>query len=160
VTAQARRIAPFQWDNGTAWYRNVTIELEAPAGFWFLPNQQVGPQAIAASPTDFVLAHSGTEQGYLATITIEGPITNPRLTNLTNGVYVEYLGALAGGETVVLTGELKNAFKGATNVIANVRHSGSIQWMIFEPGNNSLRLTGTGIGAGAKVTIVFKPPYL
>jgi hypothetical protein len=95
------------------------------------------------------------------TITLAGPLTNPRLTNATANpdIWVQYTGTIAGGASVTLTPGAFTAVTGAgVNVINNVTHAGSRHWMGILPGNNTMTLSASA-GAG-HATVAFKPPYI
>ena len=59
-------------------------------------------QAIAASPTDVTITNAGSAATNRLVLTFTGPITNPRLANLTldaaGGFYVEALVSVAAGD--------------------------------------------------------------
>ena len=115
---------------------------------------------IGASPTNFTFTHPGTVRGDRFVLDFTGPITNPRLTNNTTGVHVEVLTAVAAGQHLVVDGEQFTAANNGVNTIGNVRHAGAVPWMVAEPGPNSMSVTGTGLGAGTSLAIVFRPPFV
>lgn len=161
LTTQAQATDAIQWGDGLAWYRKLAIPMVSPLGQWFLPTASVDDD-IAASPTDLELIHPGNEHGFWTTITLEGPLDNPRITNLANGIYVECLVPLAAGQTLTLVGRYKTAVISETgeldiNAIASVRHAGDFQWLWLEPGANTLRVTSDT--TGGHVTIDFEPPW-
>lgn len=137
----------------------VSVEMEAVDPPYWLGATIEDDVALAASPADFVLAHPGTEQGSYGVWTFTGPITNPRVTNEDNGVYFEWLGTVGAGETLVIDTEAYTAVLEGDNVIGSIRHSGARQWMVIEPGDNNISITGSALGAGS-VHYAFKPPYL
>lgn len=156
ITTRAQAADAISIGEGTAWYRKLAIPMVGPDGHWFLPtvSQTV---SIAASPTDFTFVHPGSEAGYRVTITLTGPLTNPRVRNQDTGIYVECLVTLALGEQLVLDGFRKTALVGATNVIGSVRHVGDFQWLWLEPGNNAIRVTSAVTGGSVKID--FEPPW-
>jgi hypothetical protein len=159
VTIPARAEFPFSWGDEVGPTRRVRIGLEATDPPYWRGAEVVDlSRAIASSPTDFVLANPGTERTHEIVLELVGPITNPRITNQTNGVYVELLVSVAGGQTAIIDGKAFTALRGATNDIGSIRHSGARQWMLLEPGNNSIRVTRTA-GTGT-LTTRFRPVYL
>jgi hypothetical protein len=95
------------------------------------------------------------------TITFNGPLHNPLLTNSTNGCAVQLGMILGGGYNVVL--DILN-FQAtdslAANQIAAVAHAGSRTWLPLAPGANSLLLTSTSGGDTGSCLVQFNPPYV
>lgn len=139
--------------------RTVNVALEAPDPPYWRGAEVVDlDRAIAASPTDFTLANDGNERTHEIVFEFTGPLTNPRVTNLTNGIYVEALVALGAGEILTIDGSSFTVDIDGTNAIGSLRHSGSRLWMLLEPGDNSMRITATA--AGGSATSRFRPAYL
>lgn len=159
VTIPARAEFPFGWGSEPGATRRVSIGLEATdPPYWRGVEVVDSARAISASPTDFVLANPGTERTHEIVLEITGPITNPRILNQTNGVYVELLVSVLTGTTAIIDGLAFTALRGAINDIGSIRHSGARQWLLLEPGNNSIRVTRTA-GTGT-LTTRFRPVYL
>lgn len=160
LTTQARGVnPPIQEGDGDARTRELTIDLEAvDPPYWLGAAVTDNAKAISASPTDFTMVHPGTERSHRFVATFAGPITNPRITNLTTDTYVEVLVTLATGSTLVIDGEAFTAKVDGASVIGSVRHSGARQWLHFDPGNNDLRVTATT--PGGTLTTTFDPVYL
>lgn len=159
LTAQARALSmlPSPDDPGATKRLAVTMDATEPP-YWLGATVLDMARAIAASPTDFTVTHPGTEQSHRLTFTFHGPVTNPRVTNLENDWYVEWLGAVGAGETLVIDCLAFTATLDGENVVGNLRHSGGRQWLVLLPGDNDLRLTATATGGTLDTT--FEPPYL
>jgi hypothetical protein len=119
-------------------------------------------QAIAASPTNFALTNPGTVASHRPILTFTGPISNPRLANLTidagGAFYVEVLVTVASTKLLVIDCAAFTALNDGVNAIGSIRHSGAFEFFRLEPGANSLRVTS---GApGGSLTIVHAPAYL
>lgn len=138
--------------------RTVNVALEATDPPYWRGAEVVHVQAFGASPTDFALAVPGNERTHEVTFEIAGPVTNPRVTNLDSDIYVEALVTVAAGEILVIDGQAFTALLEGVTAIGSIRHSGSRQWMLLEPGTNSMRLTATT--PGGTVTSRFRPVYL
>lgn len=160
LTTQARGVnPPIQEGNGDARTREITVDLEAVEPPYWLGVEVVDAvRAIAASPTDFTMVHPGTERSHRFTATFDGPISNPRITNLTTDTYVEVLVDVAAGEILVVDGLAFTAEVDGDSVIGSVRHSGARQWLLFDPGDNDLRVTATA--PGGTLTTSLEPVYL
>lgn len=159
ISIPIRAEYPFSWGSEPGATRRVRIGWEATDPPYWRGAEVVDlDRAISSSPTDFVLANPGTERTHEIVLELEGPITNARIHNLSNDVYVEVLVAVGAGETLVIDGKAFTALRGATNDIGSLRHSGARQWLLLEPGNNSIRVTRTA-GTGT-LTTRFRPVYL
>ena len=119
-------------------------------------------QAIAASPTNFTLAYSGTLASHRPVLTFTGPISNPRLANLTidpgAGFYVEALVTVAAGTDLVIDCGAWTALNDGVNAIGSIRHSGAFEFFRLVPGSNSLRVTATS--PGGSLDVDYSPAYL
>lgn len=119
-------------------------------------------QAIAASPTDFAITHPGTAPTHRTVLTFTGPISNPRLANLTldagGSFYVECLVDVAAATDLVIDCGAWTALNDGVNAIGSIRHSGAFEFFRLNPGSNSLRVTATT--PGGSLDIDYSPPYL
>lgn len=138
---------------------SLSVDITMADPWWY------GPQIIttlAAGTT--TIASPGDVEATAMTILFTGPLTNPRLTNqsLSPVVNITYLGSIASGQTVTLDCTAFTALNQvSTSVIGSITHSGSLRWMLLEPGNNTMVLdnaAGGGVGAGS-CTVTFSPPY-
>lgn len=100
--------------------------------------------------------------GAVLTLTFNGLLTNPTLTNSTAGVSVTYTGTVAtgGGNVVVLDCTNFLATGPSGNVIGNVSHAGARRWMLLLSQINSLTLTSTGGSDTGTCVVTWTPPYL
>lgn len=138
----------------------VDFELADP---WFYGATVVsGPQAIAASPTNFAIAYAGTVESHRLLLDFLGPIANPRLANLSvdagGAYYVECLVTVAAGEHLLIDTGLWTAYNDVDLAIGSIRHSGGFEFMKLLPGSNNLRVTATS--PGGSLTTTFAPAYL
>jgi hypothetical protein len=115
-----------------------------------------GEVSVSASPTDFTVNNGGTVKDKSAVITFHGPLENPKLENLTNGIWVGLNDTLGAADEVAVDVEEFTADPEAD--IGNVEHSGDTYFMVLEPGDNSMRLTTDTTGGWVKVA--FYAPYL
>jgi phage-related protein len=90
-------------------------------------------------------------------ITLEGPLSNPLIRNQNNSVWIQYLGTLASGETVVIDTKYFTCLKGNTNMISIIKHGGDSYWLILEAGGNSMELETDTIGG--RVTFEYYPAF-
>ena len=119
-------------------------------------------QAIAASPTNLTVTNAGSTSTHRPVLTFTGPISNPRLTNLTidagGAFYVEALVTVASAKLLVIDCGAWTAANDGVNAIGSIRHSGAFEFFRLEPGANSLRVTSTS--PGGSLSLVYAPPYL
>jgi Phage tail protein len=111
---------------------------------------------IVANPGDDVVAYRNFS------LTFNGPLTNPKLTNATSDpdVWVKVGAAIASGDSVTLdVGEFTaTRTSDSANLVGGVTHSGSRTWLGLIPGDNTLTLTSDS-GTGT-VDVTFAAPYL
>ena len=95
-------------------------------------------------------------------MTFTGPISNPRLTNLTidagASFYVEALVTVASAKVLVIDCGAFTAANDGVNAIGSLRHSGAFEFFRLQPGANSLRVTATS--PGGSLAIAYSPPYI
>lgn len=118
--------------------------------------------AIAASPTDVVLTSPGNRRGHRLLIDFTGPISNPRVANLSidpaGDHYVELLVAVGAGLHAIVDVAAFTAENDGVNAIGSVRHSGALPFLEVDPGANTLRVTS--MAPGGSVDFTFSPPYI
>ncbi len=139
----------------------LTVDFLLADPFFHGPAASV-TQAIAASPTDFTVTNAGSVANPKPVITFSGPITNPRLANLSidagGGFHVECLVTVAAAKLLVIDCGAWTALNDGVNAIGSVRHSGAFEFFRLEPGANSLRVTSTS--PGGSVRLDYSPSYL
>lgn len=125
--------------------------------YFYGPNVVDTARAISASPTAFALVHPGTARTNRVSFDFTGPISNPRVTNATNGIYVECLVTVGAGLHLIVDCDLFTAANDGVSSIGSIRHSGDFRWMVLEPGSNSLSVTATA--PGGTLTTTAAAPY-
>lgn len=105
-----------------------------------------------------LVVNQGDAESY-PVITLNGPITNPIIQNVTTGRYLELDMTLNSGDQVVI--DMKNktiVLNGTQSVIGN-KNSAS-QWWWLDPGNNTIRFfTSSGADTG-NVQIAYRDAYI
>lgn len=96
----------------------------------------------------------------LITLQINGARTNTRLTNNTEGHYVNVASAIASGQSATLNVDEWTARRSIAplNIIKDVTHSGHKHWLSLRPGPQQLTLSSTS-GAGSAI-LKYIPRYL
>lgn len=91
------------------------------------------------------------------TATMTGPVTNPRLENVTTGQTIRFSGSLASGETLYLSSDEKAVLLNGTASRYYWLAAGS-EWFDLAPGVNDLRFAGTA-GAGS-IQLEFRSAWI
>lgn len=95
------------------------------------------------------------------TIQLNGPLTNPTVTNSTAGVLV-YVGyTIPNGVSLLLDvlGYTANDSNGISH-LGVVSHAGARPWMILLPGSNTVKLTSTSLADTGTALFTWSPAYL
>lgn len=138
-----------------------TATFMVPAVFWRDENTtSTASTASATLPKDLPLTHlvGGTAPIDDAVITVAGPITNPRVTDLETGNWVQYTGTVPTGQNwVVDAGAFTSTVNGAS-VRSLTTHAGHPRFLYIPAryGNTNIptvRLTGTAGGTATRLTV-------
>lgn len=144
---------------GSAFGLVVDFQLADP---FFYGDEISSTTATPASPTDFSIDNVGTVVADRLVLDFLGPISNPRLANLTldpAGLsYVEALVTVAAGEHLLIDTGRWTALNDGDEAIGSIRHSGAFVFFRLAPGPNSLRVTASS--PGGSLTVTFDPPYI
>lgn len=133
-----------------------TVDITMANPWWYGPQQVVSIPSTINQPGDVESTHM--------VITLHGPLTNPMVSNtsITPALAVWYNGTIGAGATVTLdTSAFTAVDNGGNSVLGSLAHTGSMWWMLLEPGANIITLTnqaGGAVGSGT-ATITYSPPY-
>jgi hypothetical protein len=158
-TAQAEVLSFKASDTALRIAHAAVVEFYLPDPYFYGSNVVDTTRAVPASPTDFTFTHPGSARGWKLALDILGPVASPRVTNVTNGCYLEVLVTVAGTKHLLVDAELMTATNDGVFAGGSVRHSGDALWLPIEPGANTLRVTGTGLSAATRITTTLKPPF-
>ena len=84
-------------------------------------------------------------------------VVNPILRNRNNDVWIQYVGTIPDGKSVVLDTKHFTCLQDADNMISIVKHGGDAYWMILDAGNNSMELETDMTGGNA--TLEYYPAF-
>jgi len=161
--ANASVDAPIQTERIHDTFARIAVEFVLNQPFFRLSTQTSTIITIDASPKTGTVANGGTFEERNPTITLTGPLTNPVITNITNGVSLTYTGVISAGHTVIITqdstGQYTATHSVSGNVIGKVTHSGDTALMVLAIGNNSMSITSS-VATTGEVKFEFYPPYL
>ena len=155
--AQAELCAEIHFVRKNPGYAKFALELELPDPFFYATGQTTHTKAIVSSPFTWTHVNVGSAPAKNMVITLEGPLSNPVLKNSSTGVWIQYVGTILSGESVVLDTKHYTCLQGENNMISIVKHGGDAYWMILDAGNNSMELESETIGGRA--TIEYYPAY-
>lgn len=122
--------------------------------------------ASSTLPKDLAVSHltAGTAPIDDAIITVIGPITNPRVTDLETGIWVQYTGTVTSGQSwVVDVGNFTSLVDGVS-VRSATSHAGHPRFMYipthYGTGTTpTVRLTGTGGGSTTQLGVTSYRKY-
>ena len=138
-------------------YAKFALELELPDPFFYALSKTTDVRAISSSPFVWTHTNMGSAPATAMVITLDGPLSNPVLKNRNNGIWIQYVGTIANGESIVLDTKHFTCLQGEGNMISIVKHGGDAYWMILDAGNNSMELETNTIGG--RVTLEYYPAY-
>ncbi|ETA82289.1 phage tail domain-containing protein [Youngiibacter fragilis] len=138
-------------------YAKFALEIELPDPFFYGADEVIINETIGARTHNWIHEYMGTAPLISMEIKLVGPMTNPMLQNTNNGIWVQYLGVINTGESVVLNTRDFSCIKEGENVITTVKHGGDAYWMVFESGTNNLKLTTET--TGGTVEFRYHPSY-
>lgn len=153
--AEVYRSVEFKRKKGGDAKFSIEFELADP----FFYGTDLTRQTKAISSTEVAWTHNnpGTAPVTKAVITLNGPLDSPKIENLDNDIWMQYQGAIAAGETVIINTADFSCEKDGVNMISAIKHGGDAYWMILEPGNNSLEVTTQA--TGGSIEIEYYPAY-
>lgn len=145
---------------------DFTVSLLLPDPYFYGPRQSITVPATGSTSFtntgDAVIGFGQDDNfgGVSFTITLNGPLTAPTLTNVTAGVSFSTTAVIPAGHSLVLNVLAYTAVTDAgVNQLGTVTHSGARPWMVLIPGVNTFTLGSIGGGPG-NVVISYQPGYL
>lgn len=155
--AQAEVVSEINFVTKNPGYAKFALEFELADPFFYGTTKATETKSASTGSVKWSHAYAGTAPCTAMQITFTGPLSSPKITNETNAVWLQYLGKIAVGETVILDTKYFKCTKGVNNMISAIRHGGDAYWMTFEYGANSMKLeTGT---TGGSAKIAYYPAY-
>jgi len=155
--AQAELCSEIHFVRKNPGYAKFALELELPDPFFYATGKAMDEKTIVSSPFVWTHANAGSAPTTEMVITLEGPLSNPVLRNRNNGIWIQYLGTIASGQSVVLDTKYFTCLQGDDNMISIVKHGGDAYWMILDAGNNTMELATET--TGGSVTLEYYPAY-
>jgi hypothetical protein len=138
-------------------YAKFAFELELADPFFYGQTKVSETKILSSASTSWMHSYIGSAPCTDVVITFTGPLANPKIENLNNGIWLQYLGSIANGETVVLNTADFTCIKGSTNMIPAVKHGGDSYWITLLSGSNSMKATTDTTGGSIKIE--YYPAY-
>ena len=155
--AQAELCSEIHFVRKNPGYAKFALELELADPFFYGTGKTTDAKAVDSSPCIWTHVNTGSAPATQMVITLAGPLSNPVLRNQNNGVWIQYLGMILNGESVVLDTKHFTCQQDDNNMISVVKHGGDAYWMILDAGDNSMALeTDT---TGGSVTLEYYPVF-
>ena len=155
--AQAELCSEIHFVRKNPGYAKFALELELPDPFFYGTGKATDIRTVTATPLSWTHVNAGTAPATQMLITLTGPLSNPVLRNQDNGVWIQYLGTIMSGESVVLDTKYFTCVQGDFNMISIVKHDGDACWMILDAGDNSMMLETES--TGGSVTLDYYPAF-
>lgn len=152
------RIGKAQVCQSTSFYKKssgfakFTVEFELADPFFYSLDGVSETKAVESTTYDWSHFNEGTAPVTDLLIMLFGPMEAPKILNLSNNIWFQYMGSIASGESVVVHTKDFLCTKGMDNMIAALKHGGDANFFILEPGSNQLRLTNNTTGGSINVS--------
>ena len=149
----------------------MTVVLTLVDSFWSDVDKTTDSTTASATvPQTLNVSNTGTAPIDDSVITITGPITAPKITCAASGSWIQYNGALAAGQTLVIDSGNGTAKIGNTSVITKVAHGGTSRFMVIPPRDSgivadlgfapALTMTGTSTSSATKFSVSYNRKHL
>jgi hypothetical protein len=143
----------------------MTIDFLMASPFFRATAKTSDTQTVSTSPITYTLTQPGNAEDRSAVITLTGPLSYPKITNLITdpvtglpaNIWVGYNGVLSNGVIVVIDVGAFTCYQGTTNLLKSLIHSGDPYFMVLKPGANSMKIES--LTTGGTVKIEFYAPY-
>lgn len=155
--AQAELCSEIQFVRKNPGYAKFALEMELPDPFFYGTEKTTDVNTASISLLTWTHANTGSAPATNLVITLDGPLSNPVIRNKNNGVWIQYVGTILSGESVILDAKYFTCMQGEDNMISIVKHGGDAYWMILDAGDNSMELESET--TGGSVTIQYYPAF-
>lgn len=155
--AQAELCSEINFIRKNPGYAKFALEFELADPFFYGITLDTEMTSIGSKIQTWNHVYDGSAPCTAMKITLTGPLSSPRITNESNAVWLQYLGEIASGESVVIDTKYFKCTKGVDNMISAIKHGGDTYWMTFEYGTNQMKLETNTVGGSAKVE--YYPAY-
>ena len=148
------------FDAGGPRHYDFVVQFTVASGFWESESAtQVGPTVITQSPQNITVDNDGGYVMEKATITCQGPLTNPKFT--VGSVWVQYTGAVALGEELIINIDTFIATLDGVDRTGNISHDGKLVYLVFPVGSNTMAVNSSAFNSvNSSVQVDFTEVFL
>ena len=155
--AHAELCSEIQFVRKNPGYAKFALELELPDPFFYGTEKTADVRMVSTSPHIWTHTNDGSAPATDMVITLEGPLSNPVLRNRNNNVWIQYVGTIPDGKSVVLDTKHFTCQQDEDSMISIVKHGGDAYWMILDAADNSMELETDVIGG--KISLSYYPAF-
>jgi phage-related protein len=138
-------------------FAKFTVEFELADPLFYTTSEEVREIDITENEQIAIVENIGTAPTNRMKILLDGPLESPMITNLNTGVWLQYQGSIASGETVEIDTRDYSCTKDGENYIAAIKHGGDMDWLALEAGDNNIKIKNNAVGG--KVEFQFYPAF-
>lgn len=131
----------------------------------FFDGGNVEEQVLNATTENFTINNTGGAAVPRGTVTIlpqtSASITNPRITNAANNLYLQYTGTVTDADQLVIDFLTKTIRLNGTDVYSDLSIDDSqMDWMVLELGENDIEVTASAITGDVDLKWAWSRHYL
>lgn len=156
--AQAEVVNEVEFQRQNPLFARFVVDFKLADPFFYGLTQKSETTTIDSNPEAWTHTNPGTAPAIKMEIKFYGPLDKPKLTNTTNGIWVQYNGTIGAGEVVTIDTAAFTVDKDGDNMISALKHQGSPLWFILERGDNDLKVECDEAPDG-QVRIRYYPAY-
>lgn len=156
----AEVVASFDFTSAPGNRAEFAVQLVVPAAFWedVSLNTFVSASGLTTGTNVAITSLSGgTAVIEDAVITFRGAGTNPKITDILSGAWVQLQGTVASGQDWVVDSSLWTSTNNAVNVVGTTVHSGAARLLPLQPnpdtGDVILKVEGASFNANTRLTV-------
>ena len=149
----------------TSYHVRTIVQLRAEDPTWYEPYTSGNPYVVTYFDTNIgssqIFPIGGNWQTY-PVIRINGPITNPTITNTTTGEVIAITATISAGAyyDIDLSYGAKTVVDNTgTNRISTVSAASDLATWHFEPGNNTIAVTGSSTSSSSDIDFTYYNRY-
>lgn len=156
----AEVVASFDFTTAPGNRAEFAVALQVPAAFWEDVSSATYQSAAGITTgTNFAITalSGGTAVIEDSVITFRGAGTNPKITDILTGAWVQLAGTVASSQDWVIDNSVWSSTNNAVNVVGTTTHSGAARLLPLQPnplnGDVILKVEGSGFNANTRLTV-------
>ena len=156
--AQAEVYSPINFVKKLPRYAMFAVEFLLSDPFFYSLEKVEDTKIVEGTTTSWVHNNLGTAPVTKAVVTLTGPLESPKIECVDSGVWLQYMGSIGSGETVVINTEDFTCEKGGMNMISAIKHGGDAYWLVIDSGDSQMKVI-CSIASSGSVKIEYYPAY-